>query len=149
MIIATLGAGFVFSTILSDIPEPVSVFSLARIRFFLAVSLLLFMWALALACIIPLILLFVGRELDEIWRKDTKLTVGSFVMCIIILSMLITAFIFIGLVIMAYEFWVGIVGIGSAGFVWTMSIILGMIELYRELKVKRRDEGKSIQLVGL
>jgi hypothetical protein len=144
LFIATLGAGFVFSTILSNIPPPVSVFSFDQIRLLLAVSLLLFMWTLALAGILIVVLLFVGGEIDPNWREDARIIVGSFLICVIILSTLISAFIFIGLAITAYQFWVGIVGIGSAGCVWIASIILGMFQLYRELRRRRKKAASRI-----
>jgi Ca2+/Na+ antiporter len=151
--IAGLGASFIFSSIISQLQTPSNSFDTEKVRLFLSVSWLLFLVALGLACLLTLLLIFNAVEVAERWRKDKKWAIGTFVVCMTILFCLIGAYSCIGLVLIAYEFWVGIIGFCVGGLLFLTAIVLGVIQLYRELTVDdnnivKQDLALSSTLVG-
>lgn len=134
--ISGLGASFIFSSILSQLQPPSNWFDIDKVRFLLAVSWLMFLAALGLACFLTLLLIFNAVEVAERWRKDKKWPIGTFIVCITILCCLIGAYACVGLALIAYQFWVGIIGFCLGGLVFLVAILLGVVQLYRELTFK-------------
>ena len=89
--------------------------------------------ALGLASFPMLLLIFNAVEVAERWKKDRKWPIGTFVVCITILGCIIGAYACVGLVLLAYEVQAGIVGFCGGGLVFFVAIILGVVQLYREL----------------
>ncbi len=109
------------------------MFDTDRVRFLLSLSLLMSLGALGLASFPMLLLIFNAVEVAERWKKDRKWPIGTFVVCITILGCIIGAYACVGLVLLAYEVQAGIVGFCGGGLVFFVAIILGVVQLYREL----------------
>jgi len=134
--IASLGASFLFSSIISE-PQPSSTsFGSKKMRFLLTLGWLLFLTTLGLSCLLTLLIIFNTVEIAETWKKDKKWFLSTFVICVIILCCFIGAYACIGLALIAYQFWVGIIGFCLAGLVFIVTMIVGVIQLYRELTLK-------------
>jgi hypothetical protein len=133
VVISTVGAGFMFSSILNEIVEPKSLFTVDRIRLFLVLSWGSFMLSLGLAGFLTLLLIFNSVEVANDWSKHNRWPIGTFVVCLFMLSAIMVAVILLLLIIMAYEFWVGVLGFCAGIIVFVGGVFLGFLQLYREM----------------
>lgn len=133
VVISTVGAGFMFSSILGEIKPPASTFGVDRVRLFLVLSWGSFMLALGLASFLTLLLIFNSIEVAGQWGKGNKWPVATFIVCLVMLTSIVVAGIFLLCIILAYEFWVGIVGFSVGAVVFGGSVYLGFVQLSREL----------------
>jgi hypothetical protein len=134
--ITSLGASFVFSSITSELQPSYSSFNIKKMRLLLTVSWLLFVTALGLAYLVMLLAIFNGPEMAKIWRKDKKWLLGIFVVVIIFVCCLFGAYACVGLAIVAYQSSVGIIGLSIIGLVFIMVMIVGAVQIYRELTLQ-------------
>jgi hypothetical protein len=137
--ISTLGASFTFSFVLGDIRSPIlPLFDEDEIRLFLAMSWLLFMSTLAIACMSALVLSFLGDQAVAGFRTESKWQWGGFVMCGVLLTHLMAAFFCLCLVVMAYQLRVGFAGIFLTGAAWVGSMANATFRLVLYLRKIRR-----------
>lgn len=144
--IATLGFSVTFSFILTDIhPPKSSCFANDQLVFFLAMSWLLYTVTFAFACLVSLFLnLWEYKAMAEIYTESKWYWAGFGVTVLLCMS-LEGAFMFISLVIMAYEFYIGIIGVCLAGGMWILCLVIGIFRLIVYLRyIKRCRESSNV-----
>lgn len=145
--ISTLGAGFTFSFILNDVHPPSNaIFDADQVRFFLAISWFLFIVSLTVSSLVTLLLNFWGNDLVKYWNQHNGWALASCGASVLLGSALIAPFVFVCLVIMAFEESIGIAGIALAGIMWCVSFFAAIVRLRIDLadtkKVMRRSTGE-------
>ncbi len=141
--ISTLGAGFTFNFILNDVHPPTNaMYDANQVHLFLAMSWFLFIVALTVSSFVTLLLNFWGNDLVKYWNQHRGWAFASFAVSMMLVSALVAPFMFVCLVIIAYQKAVGIAGVGLAGIVWCVSFFTAIVRLRIDLedtrKVKQR-----------
>ncbi len=142
--VSTLGASFTFSLILTDIRSPSHpIFGVDQLIFFLALSWLLFIIALTMACVFTLLLNFWGDKAIEGFYTESKWHWAGFVMCVSLFSLLVGAFVYVCLVITAYQERIGITSLCFVGGVWILGITIAIVRLVVYLRHIRKGGQES------
>jgi hypothetical protein len=132
--ISTLGSGFTFSFILNGVHPPSnSYFEASTVHLFLAISWFLFILALTLSSLATLLLNFWGDDVVKQWNQHRGWPVTGCLMGILLVSTIITPFMFVSLVIMAYQKPVGIAALCLVGCVYTGSLVASILRLRIDL----------------
>jgi hypothetical protein len=143
--VSTLGASFTFTFILTDIRSPNHPhFDGDQLVTFLAMSWLLFIVALIFACLFTLLLNFWGDKAMTEFYTESKWHFAGFGMSVVLLTALVGAFIYICLVITAYQLRIGIAGICFAGVVWIMCLATAIFRLVIYLSHIRKGGRSSV-----
>ena len=144
--ISTLGVGFTFNFILNDLhsPPPHARFDADQVRFFLAMSWFLFIVGLTVSSFVTLLLNFWGNDLVKYWNKHRAWDFASFAMSMLLATTLVAPFVFVCLVIIAYQKEVGIAGISLVGIVWCVSLIAAIVRLRIDLEDTKNAIMRSV-----
>lgn len=130
MAISTLGAGFTFGFILNDVKPPAgSMFDAEQVRFFLAMSWFLFILALAFGSLVTLALNFWADQVVCHWNENRGFPIASFMVSVVLVSVIVAPFVFVCLVIMTYEKSIGIAGVTLVAIVWCGSFVSAILRL--------------------
>ena len=148
--ISTLGAGFTFSFILNDVHPPTNaMFDADQVHFFLAMSWFLFIVSLTVSSVVTLLLNFWGDDLVKYWNQHEGWAFASFGASIVLASALVAPFLFVCLVIIAFEQSIGIAGISLAGIVWCVTFFSALVRLRIDLEDTKKVKQKMIREVRL
>lgn len=144
--ISSLFITFTFSYILTDPIQPTNpIFTVDRIRFFLALSWLLYLIAFTLGLMVKFAINVWGDHLIEHWKENRGWPLAVFVMSTLLTSSMAAPFTVLCLVIIAYEKSIGVTGLSLNTVTWVNSIIFFAIRLkmaWRDIKSKRNAEGQ-------